>query len=291
MNLRSLAKRAVALLPPFLGRSVNAYRRRRWRRNFAMQYYRPELERLARWVRQDTEDTNFYYAVTPLNRLHLAHMVSIVAGAAVETVLSLFAEIEEDAALRAHLEVGSKTHIGRDTRVAYGRRIGWYALARLLKPRVVIETGVDHGIGACMLSSALLRNAAEGTPGRYFGTEIRREAGFLLAGAYAQVGTVLYGDSIQSLAQFAEPIDLFINDSDHSADYEYREYKTIAPKLGPHAVILGDNCHGSDSLPRFSRETGRPFLFFAEEPAEHWYPGAGIGFSLPPHWAFNALRS
>jgi hypothetical protein len=28
-------------------------------------------------------------------------------------------------------------------------------------------------------------------------------------------------------------------------------------------------------------ENGRRFLFFKEEPAQHWYPGAGIGFSYP----------
>jgi hypothetical protein len=79
------------------------------------------------------------------------------------------------------------------------------------------------------------------------------------------------------------PVDLFINDSDHSADYEYREYQVIAPKLSANAVILGDNAHTNDKLARYSEETGRSYLFFKEDPAEHWYPGGGIGFSfLPP---------
>ncbi len=72
-------------------------------------------------------------------------------------------------------------------------------------------------------------------------------------------------------------IDLFINDSDHSADYELEEYRTVETKLSPDAIILGDNSHISKSLCTFARETGRKFLFFAEQPQGHWYPGAGIG--------------
>jgi len=49
---------------------------------------------------------------------------------------------------------------------------------------------------ACVLTSALLINSKEGHPGRYFGTEIRPEAGKLLSGKYKTVGEIIYGDSI-----------------------------------------------------------------------------------------------
>ena len=76
-----------------------------------------------------------------------------------------------------------------------------------------------------------------------------------------------------------ENINIFVNDSDHSGEYEYQEYLTIADKLADGSVILGDNAHVTDSLSRFSREQDRKFVFFAEKPEEHWYPGAGIGVS------------
>ena len=57
-----------------------------------------------------------------------------------------------------------------------------------MKPKVVVETGVDHGIGSCILCAALLRNTKEGEGGRYYGTEIRTEAGRLLSGIYAEIG-------------------------------------------------------------------------------------------------------
>ena len=112
------------------------------------------------------------------------------------------------------------------------------------------------------------------------GTDINPLAGYLLSGDYANYGSILYGDSIESLKKFDDEIDLFINDSDHSEEYEAGEYKTIANMLSQHAVILGDNSHYTDKLLEFSLETNRHFVFFQEKPKNHWYPGAGIGISF-----------
>lgn len=161
--------------------------------------------------------------------------------------------------------------------MSYGRRLGWYALVRALKPRTVVETGVDKGLGSCVLAAGLLRNRAEGHPGRYLGTDINPQAGWMFQGAYREAGEILYGDSIESLQRLEGPIDLFINDSDHSSEYEEREYACIALKLSPTAVVLGDNAFVTDKLYQFAVVTGRRFLFFSEKPADHWYPGAGIG--------------
>lgn len=136
----------------------------------------------------------------------------------------------------------------------------------------MIETGIDKGHGAVLLCSALIRNKREGFAGRYFGTDIEPTAGYLLSGKYADIGKVLYGDSIESLKNFNEPIDLFINDSDHSAQYEQLEYEAIKNKLKDNSIILGDNSHCTNKLAEFSSDNGRSFLFFKEVPKNHWYP-------------------
>lgn len=252
------------------------------RRAFAMSYYKPQLRHIRAWARLHTENSNFYYRLTPENRDHLAWLISHLSGETHAVVTSYFDELEGNEVLRNHITDALKSSgYGRDIQIEYGRRLGWYALVRVLKPRVVIETGIDHGVGSCVIASALLRNAMQDQHGRYFGTEIRTEAGKLFSTPYNSIGEILYGDSIESLERFDQPIDLFINDSDHSGEYEYREYQVIRSKLSPHGVILGDNSHATDSLSRFSHESGRKFLFFSEKPANHWYPGAGIGISLP----------
>jgi predicted O-methyltransferase YrrM len=250
----------------------------------AMRFHTVRLGQILRWLFTSREDTNFTYNLTADNKLYLANMVSVITGASVEAVQELFREVETDDVLRQHILTktrASQYRIVADNRVEFGRRLGWYALVRLQKPSVVIETGVDKGLGAVLLCSALLRNRAEGKSGRYFGTDIAPKAGYLLTDRYAEVGQILYGDSIESLKKFTEPIDLFINDSDHSATYEYDEYETIIPKLAPDGIILGDNAHVTSKLAEFSGRHNRRFLYFQEVPQGHWYPGAGIGFSFP----------
>jgi hypothetical protein len=105
------------------------------------------------------------------------------------------------------------------------------------------------------------------------GIDINIEAGYLLAGKYASAGKILYGDSIKSLENFEKKIDLFINDSDHSADYEYNEYLTIKDKLAQNSVVLGDNSNITSKLSEFSMQMDRKFIYFQEFPLDHWVRG------------------
>jgi len=254
---------------------------RRSRRKIVEPYFRPKLALADNWTKQRTESDNFYYELTPDNQRELSSLIAAISGESPNLIDGFINEIQTDENLREHL---SQTWIDdplmRDAQLAYGRRIGWYALARVLKPKLIIETGVHHGVGACVLTSALMRNRADGSPGRYLGTDIDPGAGALLSGRYAQEGRIAYGDSITTLRTIETPIDFFINDSDHSAAYEAREYETVLPLLAKNSIVLGDNSHTNTKLNDFSRQQDRPYLFFREVPANHWYPGAGIGISV-----------
>lgn len=144
----------------------------------------------------------------------------------------------------------------------------------------MIESGVDKGLGSCVLTAALKKNAEEGHAGRYYGLDINPKAGYLLSGPYAHYGSILYGDAIESIAKLDGSVDIYINDSDHSAEYEAREYGAILNKLAEHAIMLGDNAHVSAKLLEFSLAQNRNFVFFQERPRDHWYPGGGIGISF-----------
>lgn len=244
--------------------------------------YNHRYGQILRWGLNSREDTNFTYELTEDNLLYLAHTVAVVANVSPQLVQQYIREAQTDETLRNHILEKTRTSSYRrvaDLRVEFGRRLGWYAMVRIQKPGVVIETGVDKGLGAVLLCAALLRNREEGKPGRYYGTDIATKAGYLLDGPYREVGEVLYGDSITSLRAFSQPIDIFINDSDHSATYEEDEYRVVLPKLGPGGLLLSDNAHETSALARLSLEVGRKFVFFKEIPKDHWYPGAGIGFS------------
>lgn len=248
----------------------------------ALRNHRTGIGAILRWSVTSREHTNFTYGMTDTSLRYLADTVAIVAGIPVAEAEAYLREPAADAALIAHVVDTTRASPYRyiaDARCEFGRRIGWYAIVRAMKPETVVETGIDKGLGAVLLCRALLRNTEEGRPGRYYGTDINPKAGYLLTGPFAGPGRILYGDSIASLKALDRRIDVFVNDSDHSADYEYAEYQAVAAKLSERAIVIGDNAKHTDRLERFARETGRRFLYFAETVADHWYAGEGIGFA------------
>lgn len=250
----------------------------------ALDYYVPPLRDIARWLVTSHESTNFTYDLSPHGLTTLAHAVALAVGKPVAEIRSYLAEPGEDEMFLGALRLkGGKLArtLPYDPEPRFGRRLGWYAAVRALKPRVVLESGVDKGLGAMLLCYALERNAEDGAPGRYIGLDIKPDSGALLAPPYNRHARLIIGDALASIATLSDPIDLYINDGDHRPDYEMREYHAIAPKFAPNCLILGDNSHSTDALARFAEATGRRFFFWREQPADHWYPGAGIGFAFP----------
>ncbi|MGK5674971.1 class I SAM-dependent methyltransferase [Micromonospora sp. URMC 106] len=239
------------------------------------------LRTSARWLVTSREHHNYTYDLTKLSRHHLAWFVSVVCDVPVKQVRAYFAEIESDDVLRRHIESATAGAARRglaDKQVRYARRIGWYAIVRATRPGHVVETGVDKGLGSCVLAAALLRNAADGHPGRVTSLDINPEAGYLARSApWSEVVDLVIGDSIASIAALDRPVDLFLHDSDHSRAHEKREFEAVEGKLAPGAVLLTDNVTATNVLAEHAERTGRKFLAYRETPANHWYPGDGIG--------------
>lgn len=254
-----------------------------YRLRIVLSYFSGPLREVALWLVRSKETTNWTYNLERTNTCYLAAFLAEITGASYGEMHAYIEEIESNEKLRTHITdtvtTSARSRIS-DREARYGRRVGWYALVRTLKPKSVVETGVDKGLGACVITAALLRNRAEGYPGDYYGTDINPSAGELLCGEYATCGRILYGDSIESLRNLDTIIDLFINDGDHSAEYEEREYQTIEGRLSNRAIIVGDNCHETDKLLTFALATDRRFLFFHERPERHWYRGGGIGVAF-----------
>ena len=228
------------------------------------------------------EHHNYTYDLTKLNRDHLAWYVAHVCDVPVGQVRDWFAELEGDQALRRHIQTATAASDRRglaDRQVRYGRRLGWYAMVRARKPAHVVETGTDKGLGSCVLAAALLRNAAEGAPGRLTSVDINPEAGYLIRDArpWSDVVDLVVGDSLATLRGLDRPVDLFLHDSDHSAAHERAELAAVTDRLAPGALLLTDNVTVTRVLSKYAERTGRRFLAFTERPARHWYPGDGIG--------------
>lgn len=272
----------VKLLRTVFGRlGILRVRRCFLRIKIVYSHFSARISNSLKWVTMDTEYSNFYYHLSQISIENLAQSTAAICKISVEDVDRYFEELLDDENLAHHIKTGFKLiNIGKDSQVAYGRRIVWYAIIRAKKPRIVVETGVEHGVGACVITAALLRNQSEGFFGRYIGTELNEKSGKLLSGKYASVGEVMFGDSIKTLSGLNLEIDIFVSDSSHDVEYEFQEYSTIANKLNSNSVIISDNAHVSNSLSAFSRKINRDYFFMAEQPLNHWYSGGGVGISL-----------
>jgi hypothetical protein len=252
-----------------------------WRRyKISKPYVRNTLLGIFKWLPLKTESDNFYYDLTEDNISTLATTLSVVTKQPFSTIVKYLDEIFSNENLYNNISsYFLEDPKMADSKIAFGRRIGWYALIRCIKPKIVLETGVHHGVGASIIVEALIKNSIEGNVGYYLGTDHDLNAGVLFNKFYSEFGKIYYGDSLESIKKIPYKIDLFINDSDHSKDYEASEYEAVQSKLSTQAIILGDNSHVTSALLEFSINSGRNFLFFKEEPKNHWYPGGGIGIS------------
>jgi predicted O-methyltransferase YrrM len=238
-----------------------------------------QLASSASWLVRSREHTNYTYDLEPLNLEHLAWFVADLAGRGVADARSAIDEVANDRELTVHLSraVGESARRGlMDREIKLGRRVGWYALVRMLEPEHVVETGTDKGLGSCVLAAAVLRNGH----GRVTTLDINPAAGAMIADPYADVIDLRIGDSLDALGGL-DAVDLFLHDSDHSAGHEAHELAAITPRLTETALVLSDNAHVTWELPRWAEEHGRRFTFFAERPKSHWYPGGGIGVAAP----------
>lgn len=229
-----------------------------------------------KWIVHSHEHTNLTYDLTERNVDQLAWFISEVADTPVQQIRAYLSEIQGDQELRDHVRTTTQSSSRRglaDLHARFGRRMGWYALVRALQPELVVETGTDKGLGSCVIAAALLRNGK----GRLLTLDVNPESGFLIAGKYAEVVDHRIGDSIAQLVDLQLPVDVFLHDSDHSAAHESKEFDAVASHLTPASVALSDNSHVTAVLSDWAQERGWQFSFFAEEPADHWYTGDGIG--------------
>lgn len=231
------------------------------------------------WLLTRTEFANYSYPISSRNRTHFAWFVAEACRSPVHEVLRCFEELESDADLRMEFEKaadrsGRRREFDRD--FSPGRRLAWYALIRITKPRLVVETGTEKGFGSAVIAAALIRNGS----GRLITIDVEPSAGAFLSETARDVVTQATMDSVACIQGLSEPIDMLILDSDHSDEHERTELQAAAPRLSPSAIVISDNCHVTDVLEDWSRTHDRRFLYCHERPERHWYSGVGTGVSV-----------
>jgi predicted O-methyltransferase YrrM len=238
------------------------------------------LARNLGFVLADPEPANFTYELA--NEGELASWVAEVVGCEPATVSELFAEVRGDAELAARLRRATARHwLWTKPAPPFGKRLAWYAIVRVARPGLVIETGVHDGLGSLLLLRALERNAAGGVRGRLVSFDINPTAGWLV-GEHPdwELRIEAARDGLPSVLADGTLVGLFVHDSLHTYENERGEFDLAVARLAPDGVLITDNAHGTRALADVCEVRGLRYSEFVERSRGHFYPGGAIGAGL-----------
>lgn len=234
------------------------------------------------WFFTSKEHTNFTYLLTGVNRRYLAHFVSNITGWKPAQVLELFDELESDISFSSFvgkMTAKSKRRWFADSSPKFGRRLAWYAIVRITKPQLVVETGTDKGLGTLVIHKALAKNRK----GTLVTMDSNLDAGYLIAGLESDQVQVALGDSVELLSEPGFPaIDIFIHDSLHTYKHEMAEFSVAFSKLRRGGILISDDSE-CEALLDFADSVDWEVHYFREQPAKHPHSGAGIALARAGH--------
>lgn len=269
--------RARALAQRF-GLDPRYVRRLRWiSKARAVRRVGASVHRHLRFVLTDPEPDNFTYELA--NEAELAAWVQAVSGCAAAEVQRALAEPDADPVLSARLrETAGRRQWWSKPRPPFGKRRGWYALVRLLRPALVVESGVHDGLGSLLLLRALERNAAAGNQGRLVSFDVNPAAGWI-AGPDPRWELRIESSrtGLPLLLAGGEAVGMFIHDSLHTYEHERWELATAGGRLAPGGVLISDNVHVTPALAECGAALALDCHVFVERPIGHFYPGAAMG--------------
>jgi hypothetical protein len=218
------------------------------------------------------------------NRRELADFLARQTGAEPARTMALLDELEADEELRGALAAGLRTRPNRWDSPRYAKRCAYYALIRLGRSRLVVETGTHDGLGTSVMARALQRNAAEdgGEAGLVFTFDTNPDAGWLIPEHLRPLVRQHTGMTSETLAPALEGrlVDFFLHDSLRTAENERFEMGVVFEHAAKRLVVICDDVNTSNELQPMAEERGGSFAVFREDPAEHFYRGDAMGLAI-----------
>jgi len=255
--------------------------RLRWRAKYlqAQSYGAVGRERPWRWLRFvffDPEFDNFTYELANEPELldFLAKMLDIERS----RVAEYLAETRTDPGLTTELWRRLRWRFDYKHRPPLGRRATCYLLTRILQPQLVVETGVQDGLGSLAVLRALAHNADEGRPGRLVSVDTLPTAGWLVPDCEREAWQLLIGSSDQVLpgALGTERLGLFLQDTGADLELARRELEIALGNATEDAVFISQTQR--PALAAICDERGMSYGEFWHRPRDHVFSGTITGF-------------
>ncbi len=279
-----MIKSRLKSLPPAWQNRLRRLGRLRWleKSRIVADYgvsFRAQPLLVARYILFDPEVGDFSYELS--NEQELVDFLVRALGLDRPAIAGYLAELKGDEQLRRELARRTRWRIDMKRRIHLGQRVAWYAAARALKPRLVVETGIKHGLGSMVLLSALERNAREGSPGRLISFDTDPFSGWVVAERLRESWQPIFASTFDVLDSTLDghEVDLFICDTPPDYEIESFEMRAAMRHAARDIVLVAGNGDRTTALPELAAEMNGEYHHFVEQPRRHIYPGAGLGFA------------
>ena len=174
----------------------------------------------------------------------------------------------------------AKRQSGRSWSLLYNADFGLarcaYLICRLLRPTLVVETGVAYGVTSTFILGALAENhhgSLHSIDLPPLGSDFDRSVGTLIPDRLRGRWQLHIGSSRRELPKLVagNVVDVFLHDSVHTYRTMSWEFATVWPKLRPGGMLLSDDVQNNKAFEemrrrevgfwRVIRQEDKPFLF------------------------------
>ncbi len=163
--------------------------------------------------------------------------------------------------------------VGNSLNTTFGKWI--WCCVRVIKPEIMIETGVAHGSSSWIILNAMHLNKKgklhsidlpnNDTNQAYNFSQSQPETGWMVPESMKSRWELHLGyaqEILPALLKQSGKIDLFFHDSDHSYGHMKFEFETARPFIRKGGLLISDDVHKNKAFQEFVQNTGWKSLQF-----------------------------